>query len=311
MGSPRYTWSKLEGVFYEEIRHFKKALFKKDDQKNYFKKLFELYVQTEWRHLQPWDKKEFFRLWFIAVSEEYMLAFMTFEEMFKQFVEDEQQGKIGKHKDISWPADDDRADSFYNIARDVLELDIEEPQRSIWLSSQWQDNSSREDSEYMTIPSSPPAKLTNLKEIEDYKKIVYAKNRGKEDSESYIIFDSPRFGGERLLFINVQYPPKVVLHEIKKIVEEERTKYSTAYPRYASHFIKKMKNGRGDTYPFDEWERYLKMYMLKQMKIKLKEIAKHFYSERNQAPLRQVSRDCEEAEKLSRSAVAKKFPEKD
>lgn len=125
------------------------------------------------------------------------------------------------------------------------------------------------------------------------------------DLEKYKYIDPMRFYS-----IDIKYPLKVIWNELKKLIKDDQQEWFTKRPEVKPHFIKETKDGRLDTYPFDEWERYLKVYMLKQQGKTTNELAKQFYSEYHQDPKRQLLRDYDKSKKLSQNALNGNFPGK-
>ncbi|MCJ7804253.1 hypothetical protein MUP35_00760 [Patescibacteria group bacterium] len=116
----------------------------------------------------------------------------------------------------------------------------------------------------------------------------------------------------KILFVDVRYSPqKVLLPQLKTFLEREQRNYFALHPEEKNAFIKVMRDGRSDAYPFDDWERYLKVYMLQKGGMTSTQIQEQLYQEnyRMLTPsTRQVFKDAQHARKLSENALRGDFP---
>ncbi len=254
-----------------------------DEKKAHFKWLYNLFGQINSKEFDPWERTSFFGKWFTVISNEYMKAFMKYNLSLKQYFSQKKTGKftvpaLGEANIISFltnlvlrlPVDD------------LIEDTVKCGQHSIF----------------------PPAKVFTIEEI---KRELFNLNRFKR------LYLNHGYASLRFQRINIQYPTEIILEKMRIIIEQEKQKYFSYFPEREPLVRKKTAKGIRDvtanSYRFDEWERYLKVYMLKQQGVTSKTIGDQFYS-KNQDPLRQVKRDNQKAKILSNNAVAGNFPGK-
>ena len=81
--------------------------------------------------------------------------------------------------------------------------------------------------------------------------------------------------------------------------------------RYLADFKRDQKGqrkGRKDTYPFDEWERYLKVYDLKKDKKTYREIAQKIFNNKSENAIDKAKKAFKKAKILITAAEDNKFP---
>jgi len=302
----------------ELLSYFKKAIgdvkYSTDEKRVYFEELYNLSIQAQWKHLPPWERVKFFRRWFIAISEEYTKGYIKFEAIKKQHFS--QKRTINPSELVTehpWLNDNEEAYRLCVSASAVFDLSLGKLLRDgslvlYWLYPLYYDKSSRFPLSFPMPPvlhTSIEDALEGKRELEKWEKC----GRTKKMMEAIKCF-----------LIDVKYPAKVILEEIAKEVKEQQAQYFSKYPKDKSQFVKETVDGRTDTYPFDEWERYLKVYMLKQQGKSRTELAREFFPASRQIAKaidsrmmnfkRQISTYSQKAKKLSKNAVTGNFPGK-
>lgn len=267
-------------IFCEEI---KDVVYTADEKKAYFEYLYKLFEETEIDHLPSWEKVEFFWRWFIVISEEYLKAYIKYKLLKKQYGSLEIMEK--------------KAIPFFRTVSELFKFTPAERSMNFYLKRDFsKDFMDRKKqffgSPYTVTPILPVEKI-------DFKAKINLDTYPPEQREAL-----------RMLLVNVQYPDKVILNEIKEIINKEQEIYYSIYASKKPLFIKKTSNGRYDTYSFVNWIRYLKVYMLKQQGKKNSELLKQFYNRYLEDPKSQLLRDNRKAKKLSKNAVAGNFPGK-
>jgi hypothetical protein len=293
---------KLRKRFYKEIEDVKYTI---DEKRTYFEELYKLFIQIEWQQLYPWDRFRFLRQCFVFVSDEFLKANLKYELLRKQIVHvpvspindldvETENDLLDMEDDYIWYVEssdyfDKKGKRFYTIAIDYFDEFISKEYIN-YLFKKLIPDSIKDASlgQSFIAQRTTPKELDFISELEKYKYI-----------------DPMRFYS-----IDIKYPLKVIWNELKKLIKDDQQKWFTKRPEGKPHYIKETKDGRHDTYPFDEWERYLKVYMLKQQGKTTNELAKQFYSKYHQDPKRQLLRDYNKAKKLSQNALNGNFPGK-
>lgn len=277
----------IRKLFYKEIEDVKYTI---DEKRTYYEELYKLFIQIEWRQLYPWHRFDFLRQCFVFVSDEYLKANLKYELLKKQFVH-VPIPPINDLMDIENEYDyfDKKGKRFYTVATDYFGEFISKEFINYFFKKQIPDTIKDASlGQSFIVQRTKPIEINLISDLEKYKYI-----------------DPMRFYS-----IDIKYPLKVIWNELKKLIKDDQQEWFTKRPEVKPHFIKETKDGRLDTYPFDEWERYLKVYMLKQQGKTTNELAKQFYSEYHQDPKRQLLRDYDKSKKLSQNALNGNFPGK-
>lgn len=262
--------------------------FSHNEKRAYYEELYSIFNEVSWRTLPFWGKTIFFGRWFYVISDYYMREYKIYELMERE-IPDEKIFKLFNMRDKNTYGNNKKEkliDSFNCIG--FIPLPKEE--RDFFLKG----TNILENEEIVSTPS-----------IQDVKEIEHALNRIKNGE-----YSRPDIEPLKLLYINVRYPIKQILTEVENIIKHEQKNYYSKFPEIEPSFIKKTKDGRNDSYPFDEWERYLKIYMLKKLGKTNRELAEQFYHTKNENTVRQVLRDNQKAKTLSKNAVEENFPGK-
>ncbi len=289
--------------------------------KAYHNELYNLFRQTKWNHLNPWEKFKFFKLWFIAISEEYMKAYIAYEKLHRRYeIKAAYEQAIHNRKidkkdspllkalgsSVEWIRFDDDASQFYFHSFKAFGFPVDIAWRSEYLKEKWSKKGLKRYEQLgfsnpKIVWQTTPEKVAKLYNVAE----PYLNEVVSELKTSTFEFDerSP----VRLFYVNVQYPKDEILKKLKKIVEERQKIYFSKHPGKKAIFVKQDIDGRKDTYPFEAWARYLKIYMLKQQKIINREIGKQFFP-RDNYPIRRVNTDKAKAENLSKNALSDNFP---
>jgi len=113
--------------------------------------------------------------------------------------------------------------------------------------------------------------------------------------------------------VKIFYSKEKLMKDFEDFIDEQQTLYFKNHPEDKiieyGHFEKKSDN-RKKNYPFYEWERYLKLHILKNMGKKPAELAKQFFNTYNVSTNRQVNTYNKKAINLSRNAMKGDFPGK-
>jgi hypothetical protein len=130
-------------------------------------------------------------------------------------------------------------------------------------------------------------------------------------------FDTNKISSDdplKIFLVDVRHNfQKEILPGLKEMIAAEQDLYFRKHQNEESLFRKLMRDGRTDAYPFDDWERYLKVYMLKKGGETSKQIEELFYPENYRmltSSTRQVFKDAQHAHKLSQNAIKGNFPGK-
>ena len=296
--------TELTAIFRKEIA---KVKFTADEKRAYFEELYNILKQTEWKHLQPWAKTDFFKCWFAAISDDLLKASCKYELLKNQYLIKKKVTKKLDPLDMIRFLNEEQSKSGELLDSIILLF-------GIWLEKYYLDFSLRkgfsreflrslfgdgEDSIgwYNTMPVK---KMDSFKEIDNLENISF---------RNAIERHGPRTKDAlKILLIDIKPHTKTLLKQVEKIIEKEKQKYFEKYPEDKGLFVKKTKDGRDDTYPFDEWRRYLEVYILKQLGKTNRELAEQFYNKSNEKTIRQILRDNQKAKKLSINAVNINFP---
>jgi len=283
------------------------AAFQKHD---YFKKLHELYSKSEWSHLSVPDRVVFFKRWFVAISDDYIKAFTMLKHLapeltgwvylldtikadrkkFEEYFKRPFNGIMTKMRqdcnNKTWNDFSIESRFFYVLSKQVFGLHVDEIGRDMDLNNAFR--TFTKDFQF-SVPSAPAFVLDEPVSKEELLRL-----RGQV--------------GVVPVFINVKYPFNEVLAKVREIFKHEQNSYFERNPDRAL-YIKEDITGRKVTNRFVEWERYLKIYMLKAQGTKTADLMKRFYDEhRGDDPERQLRRDIEKAARLSANAIAGNFP---
>lgn len=270
-----------------------KFSYDKKINKAYFTYLCDIYSGIDWRNFKPWVKFKFFRRWFVAMSDEYKGAYLKHESLIlKQYPDRENvDGIINYAPSGMYIYGQDSPTKETGVINSLIKNLFNLPLgsgRNFFLRTS---DEMFEDKPVKKLSTEDvPQELEILKRFEKV---------AKKESDS-----------QKFLLINVKYPSKLILEKIKVMINEEQKEYYLKYPELEKIYMKRTKDNKETTYPFDEWERYLKVYISKQRGIKTRELAEQYYSEMHVDPKRQILRDNQNAKKLSQNAVAGDFPGK-
>jgi len=155
--------------------------------------------------------------------------------------------------------------------------------------------------------------------------ISYDKNVKKEEDNALVCFNE--YIQERregnipdvvYLGVKLYRPEKELLEDFKNIMSELQEKYFQKYPdNKAPEFghigYKKdlRSKKRPKSYPFDEWERYFKVYVMFELGKKQREIARQFFPQDAVGTGEgKISQDLKKARKLIKNAWEGDFPGK-
>jgi len=276
-----------------------------DKKKAYFKELYTLFKKARWKKLPLLDKVGFFRNWFIAISDEYIKAYAQLEVL-KEY----NQSKIRESREASKK---ERSRDRYveglqltyemNRAENALKgkfgMPCDKDGRQTFLKDIWTRNkASKKDTHqffYSPALQFPPIWETSHEEVTSIKEFLEPfKSISKDDN-------FPVIGALKLCYINVQYPDEVIIEKLSEIVRSAKKKYSRKFPKGLQ---------KKNQMPFEEWERYLKMYIRHRSGITQEELAEEYYSPKQKDPKRQIARDILNAKKLSQNALTTNFPDK-
>ena len=291
----------FDALFYKEIEN---VVVSTAERKAYFKDLFHLYVSDKntpwragtnrWRHLPNHERVFFFRRWFVAIADEYIKAWH-------------------KHKAI---ADEFEADKFSALSILVLSLPVTKRYRYEALMTFPILETKGEREEGSPFVDNDPEKLwASFRPIwqPSFKEVIQIEKKrdvlSKELKEIAYAPALPEYSALNLFYISVKYDIDEVFRILRPILEKKQDEYDSHFPQARQNYIKKDSKGRKDTYQFDEWDRYLRIYMLKGQGNSLSAIGKRFYRN-NLNPEVQVSRDKSKAENLSKNAIHHDFPGK-
>lgn len=141
------------------------------------------------------------------------------------------------------------------------------------------------------------------------------KGQGVWDRTNNFICDSNRV----ILEINIEKPIELLKIQFEEITKAAQEKYWEEMNdqnwfgeyRYLTDF-KRDSRGRRDTYPFEEWDRYLEVFDFKQKhKDKTyKEITKLMFDSDKEEDVDKVKKDCKKARLLIKATEENKFPPK-
>jgi hypothetical protein len=293
--------------------------------------LYDLFESTKWRHLPVWEKVLFFRQWFVAISDDYFKAFEIYKDLRSKKVSRGLE-KIGlyqdempffftlvdfDHDEFTWLFYNAKAMDFFTAAYYVFRLHINRYHRDMWLHEMWKKKNlelrRKNLRDFSPATPFPPVWKTNEREVTgirrdfpDVDAFCFPIGGGTYNIPS----DEPNLEQLGLFFVNLNFPKETLLRQLEKRIENEREKYFGKYPDKRQLFEKRDRTGRLTDYPFDEWERYLKIFMLKQQGMTITGLVKQFYRRHLADPRSQVQRDQRKARKLSRNAIQRNFPGK-
>lgn len=282
------------------------------NRKDYYVKLYELFKEAKWEHLNLSDKVHFFKNWFTAVSDKYITAFHVFKLLkptftgyayyLHTFQHDEKKftdyfGVTKKEIDsklkarcnkVFWDDLSKELQFFYVLSLKVFDIHLDETGRNNDLQLVFKENLRKGDSYTITTkPAWIPSKFPSEKELLKLRHQV----------------------GVIPIFINVKYEENTILSKVKELIKYEQECFFSQCPEKKGIYIKRDLTGRKDTHQFDEWARYLEVFMLREQGKLLKQIADDFY-DKNSDQIRQVSRDQKKAQNLSNNAIQGNFPGK-
>lgn len=287
------------------------------EKKTFYKDLYDLFIETEWKHLPSWETVMFFEQWFRAVSKRYFEACMKFEHLKKEY----SAGKERKRnkavpelshisskllKDIN-KLDDKLAQGIYMTAF-AFGIGFDKEHRKFTLSTLFKKDfvDFRHKTWMMfSIPAlTPPVYLSDEFKKSQFDKMVFPLISNTKMISKLITEQL------RTIHVNISYPTNVILDEIRRYLDTEQSKYYSKYPSTKPIFSQ-TKDGTTSKYPFDEWERYLKVHMLTQQGKTIYDLTDMFFKgKRNVNPERQISRDRQKARILSNNAMHGIFPGK-
>lgn len=122
-----------------------------------------------------------------------------------------------------------------------------------------------------------------------------------------------------ILEIDIEKPIEILMEQVKEINKTAQEKYWEEMKdenwfgeyRFLADFKRDQKGqrkGRKDTYPFDEWDRYLKVYDLKLNGKSYREIAQKIFNDKNENATDKAKKAFKKAKILITAAEDNKFP---
>jgi len=200
--------------------------------KAYFQELHSLFLTTERKDLKSWEEVLFFRHWFVAISDIYVKIYLNYHNLLRSY-------SIQKKNTGEWPPivlwtsekestflnSNKQAEQYYLLGKS---LDLPLPKRDEVL-------------QFKNMFTFPPVRMLTMDEAD----IEFRYNERIKDL----------FGYESLkvLRINLDYPIDVLMRVVKRAIEDAKTLRGNQ----AFTFDKRDKKGRRDTYPFNDWARYI------------------------------------------------------
>ncbi len=283
---------------------------------DYFEVLYNLFQKTEWKHLTAADKVFFFRNWFVVISDEYAKAFTAFKETYPDFngaayhletvLHDRAhvEKSFGVSADniieklkaecnsVFWNALSEDNQLLYLLVFHVLGVHLDETGR-------WKDLHRSFDKDLLGKDA------YSIETARAWKPSILPSSEEVSRLESQV--------GVIPIFVNLKYLVRDIEAEVRKIIKPAQEQYFAACPERKTMFIKEDSGGRADTYPFDEWRRYLEVYLLRRKGTILKDIPDKLKGNiyvNARALESQVSRDERYAKNLSYNALSGNFPGK-
>jgi hypothetical protein len=281
------------------------------EKKSFYKELYDLFNKTKWKHLASWDKVTFFTRWFTAVSDKYFESCIKFEQLKKGH----KAVKIRKTKNKQFAQAEKEISSWLkglseNDAKNIYVLafsyaigftpELREFTLRFLFSKKCSELRRQYNAFYSISALLPPVYTPEQKRMNDIDRPfdVFIQNAIDQGDQ------------EMTLHINLNYPLKVILDSAKDLIKNRQEDYYAKYPQYMA-FFDKTASGVAAKYPFEDWEKYLKVHLLTKQGMTIKELARIFFEgRRNISPERQISTYRRKARKLSHNAVNGIFPGK-
>lgn len=118
-----------------------------------------------------------------------------------------------------------------------------------------------------------------------------------------------------ILEVDIEKPVEILTEQCEKIIRIAQEKYwhEMEDENYFGEYkllidFKRDKKGRKDTYPFEEWERYLKVYDLKTEGESYREIARNIFNDTSESSIDKIKKSFSKAKFLITAAEKNKFP---
>lgn len=287
------------------------AKYTPQQNKFFYKELYDLFNKTKWKHLSSWDKVTFFTRWFTAVSDKYFESYKKFEQLKRGHKATKTRNTKNKQfaqaeKEISsWlkGLPDNDAKNIYVLAFSYaigFTLELREFTLRFLFSKKCSELRQQYNALYSIPALLPPVYTPEQKRMKDIDK-----------SFDEFIQNAIDLGEQEMtLHINLNYPLKVILNSARDVIKNRQEDYYAKYPQHMA-FFDKTASGVAAKYPFEDWEKYLKIHLLTKQGMTIKELARMFFKgRRNISPERQISTYRRKARKLSHNAVNGIFPGK-
>jgi hypothetical protein len=294
--------------------------FQRVDDQTYFGALSQLHSIAAWQHLVPADKVRFFKNWYVAISEEYIKAFSYFRRLHPNFnglayYLDAAMHDEKKFTDYFGIKSDDLIAKLRAACGNLFWKDIPETDRYLYVLCRRVfgmhiDKAGMERDLRLSFRKQLVDRLDNVSafSLETVPAWISTDSMNAET-----LMKLRRQVGVVPIFINVKYEVIDILESIKALIKKEQDLFFSQCLGRKSIYMKKDTLGRKDTYPFDEWARYLEIYILKQQGNKTDAVMQRFYPNfkiSGADPYRQLRRDIQKAKKLSHNAITGIFPGK-